>query len=172
MRSIIIILSSALCLSSFAQVTGERFEVSSAGGDATVVSGHHVSYTVGGLVVETSSTPLGDVTQGFEQPTDDSNGTFTSVKPPNAFSPDGDGVNDFWIVDLPDHLMDVVDLTVLNRWGDQISYIEDYNNTTNVWDGTYQSSGKPVVAGTYFFIMEASEYGGKKTGWIQVVRNN
>ncbi|MCB9188246.1 MAG: gliding motility-associated C-terminal domain-containing protein [Flavobacteriales bacterium] len=170
-----IILTSFILLSFaglHAQTTADRIEVSSAGADATTSTGANVSYTVGGLVVETSSTPSMDITQGFEQPTDDSEGTFTSVKPPNAFSPDGDGVNDFWIIDLPENLLDIVDLTIVNRWGDQIAFIEDYNNTTNVWDGTYDSSGDPVVSGTYFFIMEARELGGKKTGWIQVVRNN
>lgn len=172
MRLLIYISFSLLTGSIFSQTAADRYEVSSAGGDATTSTGANVSYTVGGLVVETSSTPNMDVTQGFEQPTDDSEGTFTSVKPPNAFSPDGDGVNDIWIIDLPENLIDVVDLTIVNRWGDQIAFVENYNNTTNVWDGTYEATGEPVVAGTYFYIMEARELGGKKTGWIQVVRNS
>lgn len=155
----------------FGQTTSDRYEVSSAGGDATTSAGGNVSFTVGGLVTETATTSNLDVTQGFEQPTDESGGLgITNVN--NAFSPDGDGVNDTWYVDLPSQLIDVVDLTILNRWGDQIAYVQDYNNTTNVWDGTYQGSGKPVVAGTYFYIFESQETGQKKTGWVQVVRNN
>ncbi|CAG5079536.1 gliding motility-associated C-terminal domain-containing protein [Parvicella tangerina] len=166
--NIVFVLSIAL---SYGQNTAERYEISSAGAEAVTPTGGNISFTVGGLTVETATTPSMSITQGFEQPTDDAEGTFTNVKPPNAFSPDGDGVNDTWIIDLPTNLVDIVDLTIVNRWGDQIAFVEDYNNTTNVWDGTYDASGEPVVAGTYFYIMEAREVGGKKTGWIQVVRN-
>lgn len=165
---IFLVLSVKLSLS---QTSADRYEVSAAGGDATTTSGGLISFTVGGLVVETSSTSTITVTQGFEQP-DDSEGSNSILINNNAFSPDGDGVNDFWIVDLPEVLLNVVDLTILNRWGDKITYVEDYNNTTNVWDGTYQGSGEPVVAGTYFYIFESSETGQKTTGWVQVVRNN
>lgn len=171
MKGVVFVISIVFCMSSNAQTSVSSYEVSSAGGDATSISGHHVSYTVGGLTTETASTPSGDVTQGFEQPSDEEGGLNITIVN-NAFSPDGDGVNDIWIVDLPAHLIDVVDLRILNRWGDQIAFIEDYNNTTNVWDGTYQATGQPVVAGTYFYIFESIETGGKKTGWIQVVRNN
>ncbi len=158
-------------MNALAQTTAERYEVGTGGAEATTPSGGNISYTIGGVVVETASTPTMDITQGFEQPDVAGEGSFTNVKPPNAFSPDGDGVNDIWVIDLPSQLIEIVDLTIVNRWGDQIAYVEDYNNTTNVWDGTYDSSGEPVVSGTYFYILEAVEVGGKKTGWIQVVRN-
>lgn len=166
------ILLFALAEITFAQVSADRYEVGTGGADAITTTGAHISYTVGGLVVETAATPSLTVTQGFEQPDAEASGTFDGVRPPNAFSPDGDGINDVWIIDLPVNLNGVVDLTIINRWGDQIAFVENYDNSANVWDGTYDATGLPVVAGTYFYMLEADEVGGKKTGWIQVIRNN
>jgi gliding motility-associated-like protein len=172
MKILVSILSVFFLGTAAAQVSGERYEVSAAGGDAIAISGHHVSYTVGGLIVNTATPNNYVVTQGFEQPDNGEGGFNNVVILNNAFSPDGDGVNDFWVVDLPSNLIGVVDLTILNRWGDQVAYVEDYDNVLNVWDGNYQATGKPVVEGTYFYIFESPETGQKKTGWVQVVRNN
>lgn len=172
MKGIAVILFLGALISGFSQTTAERYEVSTAGADATTSNGGNISYTVGGLVVETSSSSTISLTEGFEQSGEAGNLTLANLRPPNAFSPDGDGVNDTWIIDLPPNLIDIVDLTIVNRWGDQIAFVENYDNNTNVWDGTYDASGEPVVAGTYFYILEAHELGGKKTGWIQVIRRN
>lgn len=171
MRGIAFILFLGILVTGYTQTTAERYEISAAGADAITSNGGNISYTVGGLAVETASSSTITLTEGFEQSGEAGNTTFEAVTPPNAFSPDGDGVNDTWIIDLSPNLIDVVDLTIINRWGDQVAFIENYNNATNVWDGTYDGSGKPVVDGTYFYIMEAREVGGKKTGWIQVIRN-
>lgn len=172
MRILYSILFLAIATIAFPQVSAERYEVGTGGADAITTTGAHISYTVGGLVVETAATPSLTVTQGFEQPDAEASGTFDGVRPPNAFSPDGDGVNDVWVIDLPANLNGVVDLTIINRWGDQIAFVENYDNGANVWDGTYDATGLPVVAGTYFYMLEAEEVSGKKTGWIQVIRNN
>jgi gliding motility-associated-like protein len=55
---------------------------------------------------------------------------------PNAFSPDGDGKNERFLVDR--------DLTVFDRWGKEI-----YNGTDG-WDGYY--NGKIVSPGTYYYV--------------------
>lgn len=85
----------------------------------------------------------------------------------NAFSPNGDSVNDYWEIDgiegYPENIV-----IVYNRWGDVLIDFQNYNNADVVWDGTNRS-GKQVPAGTYFFVVEV---GGdqNQAGWVQVVK--
>lgn len=86
----------------------------------------------------------------------------------SAFSPNNDGVNDLWEIDgiegYPENKV-----IIFNRWGDVVTSINDYDNVTNYWDGTSLNNGKPVISGTYFYVVEAS---GTKaySGWVQVVK--
>ncbi|WP_168187526.1 gliding motility-associated C-terminal domain-containing protein [Pedobacter sp. G11] len=64
---------------------------------------------------------------------------------PNSFSPNGDGINDYWqIKNLETH----IDCTVqiFNRSGNKIFSSVGY---LAPWNGTY--NGKPVPVGTYFY---------------------
>jgi gliding motility-associated-like protein len=62
-----------------------------------------------------------------------------NVKPiANAFTPNGDGKNDLFLKGL--------DLTILNRWGQELYKGRDG------WDGTF--NGKLVSPGTYFYIVQ------------------
>lgn len=77
------------------------------------------------------------------------------ILPPNAITPNGDGVNDFLVFDeiaqAPEAYPEA-ELTVFNRWG-QILYRErPYQND---WGGT-QSGGKDLPEGTYYFILRLS----------------
>jgi gliding motility-associated-like protein len=69
------------------------------------------------------------------------------LKVMNAFTPNGDGMNDKWIVTNNGGLcVEQVYVTVFNRYG-AIVYKND--NYTNNWDGTY--NGRPVADGTYYY---------------------
>ncbi len=85
----------------------------------------------------------------------------------NAFSPDGDGVNDTWIIDAallhPDNTV-----TVFNRWGDKLVSFEDYNNVTVVWDGMYK--GNLLPSGTYFYVIEYHDINQQVSSWVQLTR--
>lgn len=63
----------------------------------------------------------------------------------NAFTPNGDGVNDVFLKGF--------DLTIFNRWGEQL-----YSGT-NGWDGTFK--GAKVSAGSYFYIYKKTDKDGK-----------
>jgi len=82
---------------------------------------------------------------------------------PNAFSPNGDGVNDAWqignILEFPG-----VKLEVFNRWGNKIYQNDSYQNE---WNGTYRGSIIPV--GTYFYIFTLPSRR-KLTGYLNVVQ--
>jgi gliding motility-associated-like protein len=150
-----------------AQTTADLYTIGSAGGTTTINGGNTYSYNIGGLVVETAVTSGNTYTQGFEQPNVSVN--LIEFKPPNAFSPDGDGVNETWIIPL-EMLTTENTVTIFNRWGDIITVIENYNNLDNVWDGNHQGNSKPVLNGTYFYVVESPNTTEKYSGWIQVVR--
>jgi gliding motility-associated-like protein len=79
------------------------------------------------------------------------------IKVKNAFSPNGDGVNDKWqIYDQYDCLSNIT-LTVFNRYGSKVFQSRDYRNN---WDGTY--NGKPCPDGTYYGVIEFKLISGKK----------
>ncbi|MCH2225743.1 MAG: gliding motility-associated C-terminal domain-containing protein [Crocinitomicaceae bacterium] len=82
-----------------------------------------------------------------------------------AFSPNGDGVNDVFVIDYLEDTENQV--YIYNRWGDLIAGFANYDNDNVVWDGTYNS--KVVPAGTYYFISEYNQ-NQKHQAWIQVVR--
>jgi len=74
---------------------------------------------------------------------------------PNAFTPDGDGLNDVFRpygegIDFSQYTMQIFD-----RWGE---LLYDISNAERGWDGTYK--GKPVPSGTYIWkIVAKEEYG-------------
>jgi gliding motility-associated-like protein len=83
---------------------------------------------------------------------------------PNAFSPNGDGTNDTWIIENI-HLYPRTYIKVFNRWG-QALY--EANGTEDPWDGTY--NGNPVPAGVYLYIIDLFTADEPKTGTVTVVR--
>jgi len=85
-----------------------------------------------------------------------------------AFSPNGDGVNDTWIIKSIEGYPENI-VYIYNRWGDVVAKIENYDNQQNVWNGENQLTNNIVATGTYFYVVEA---GGEKrlSGWAQVVK--
>jgi gliding motility-associated-like protein len=168
MKKPTLILLLLIVIKSFTQTTAERYTIGSGGGSVTAGNTLYM-YDVGGLVVNTTNTNSGKTyTQGFEQP---SRLIFiTDFTPPNAFSPNDDGINDLWIIPLPSSSTNSFNVTIFNRWGDRVAYIENYNNIDKVWDGTYYGSGSPVTDGTYFYVIETTQGQTISNGWIQVIR--
>ncbi|MDB4285969.1 gliding motility-associated C-terminal domain-containing protein [bacterium] len=80
----------------------------------------------------------------------------------DLFTPNGDGVNDFWVIDnlamLGSHT-----LSLFNRGGVVVLTTTDYNSN---WDGTYQ--GKDLPEGTYWYVIRASI--GEIKGAVTLVR--
>ena len=74
---------------------------------------------------------------------------------PNAFSPDQDGVNDYFKPDA--RFLKEYSLTIFNRWG-QLIYQE--NNAILGWDGTY--NGETVPIESYVYILDGTDFTGEK----------
>lgn len=85
----------------------------------------------------------------------------------NAFSPNNDGLNDYWIIPVLDYYPEN-EVTIFNRWGDEIMYIQNYNNTDRYWMGDSYGA-EEVPAGTYYFTV-TSPAGLRMNGWVQVVK--
>ena len=75
----------------------------------------------------------------------------------NAFSPNGDGINENWVVYDNNSCLKNVTVTVFNRYGNKV--YENINYTNN-WNGTYK--GKPIPDGTYYAVIEFTLFNGKK----------
>jgi len=86
---------------------------------------------------------------------------------PNAFSPDGDGVNDFFSV--KGQGADNFSLEVYNRWGQMVYQSDDLNEE---WNGDYRGSQVPM--GTYVYQVKAVNVSGDNTmvkkGTVVLVR--
>lgn len=69
---------------------------------------------------------------------------------PNAFSPNGDGVNDFFFLQSK-RSETVLDFKVFDRWGNLLFENTGFftNDPAQGWDG--RSRGKPLPGGVYFF---------------------
>jgi gliding motility-associated-like protein len=66
---------------------------------------------------------------------------------PNIFTPNGDGVNDFFIP-LPYKFVESIDLKIFNRWGGLIFETTDPDIN---WDGRVPETGQMASDGVYYY---------------------
>ena len=79
------------------------------------------------------------------------------IKIKNAFSPNGDGINEKWQVYDDYACLKNVTVHLFNRYGNKVYESRDYRNS---WDGTYK--GKPVPDGTYYAVIDFILINGRK----------
>lgn len=72
------------------------------------------------------------------------------IVPPNAFSPNGDGIHDRWEIPLIYLYPDCV-VTIYNRLGQIVFHSVGYSNP---WDGKYK--GLDIQAGIYYYVLQLS----------------
>lgn len=90
---------------------------------------------------------------------------FDKILVPNVFSPNGDGINDTWVIE-PLELFDESVTQVYNRYG-QIVYTS--NGYAKAWDG--MQNGKPLPAGNYYYVIDLRIPNEPKlTGGVLIVR--
>ncbi len=70
------------------------------------------------------------------------------LKPMEAFTPNGDGFNDKWIVSFG-ACAKTIRAAVFNRYGSKVFESTNYQND---WDGRYK--GKTLPDGTYYFVLK------------------
>ncbi len=82
----------------------------------------------------------------------------------NGFTPDGDGLNDNWIIENIENFPNNT-VIIFNRWGNKVWNTTNYDNAANRWDGKNQN-GIALTSGTYFYVIEIEN--GVKKGWVEL----
>jgi len=87
---------------------------------------------------------------------------------PGSFTPNGDGVNDSWIISGIDNYPNA-SVRIFTRWGQEIVNLVGYSSQKN-WDGT--NDGKTVTDGTYFYTIDLrdDEETEPMKGFVMVIR--
>jgi len=89
---------------------------------------------------------------------------------PNGISPNGDGINDYFVIEdiglYPDNV-----IFIYNRWGNLIYKKKSYDNT---WNGRSNTGtvqfGEELPEGTYFYILDMGNNGKPIQGFIVLRR--
>jgi gliding motility-associated-like protein len=82
----------------------------------------------------------------------------------NAFSPNGDGINDVWLVRF---LQDYPNATVqiVNRYGQVVFFSTGYSQP---WDGKFK--GQPLPVGTYYYLINLRNGNPTIAGSVTIVK--
>jgi gliding motility-associated-like protein len=85
----------------------------------------------------------------------------TAVHIPNTITPNGDGVNDTWVIDGLDETATV---KVFTRWGMQVYNSVGYGSP---WHGEY--GGKKLPQGVYYYVITAKNNSQTLSGWLTII---
>ncbi|MBS1647679.1 MAG: gliding motility-associated C-terminal domain-containing protein [Bacteroidetes bacterium] len=85
----------------------------------------------------------------------------------NAFSPNGDGLNEVFVIDGIENFPNNK-VSIFNRWGQDLWNQSKYDNVNTFWNGQ-DKSGNKLVSGTYFYIIEIDGKNPLK-GWVELTR--
>ena len=81
----------------------------------------------------------------------------SKLEMPNAFSPNGDGINDMYKAKSGYQSLVEFHAYIFNRWGQKL---DEWTNPADGWDGTY--NGKDVKEGVYYVLVKAKGADGRK----------
>lgn len=88
---------------------------------------------------------------------------------PNVFTPNNDGVNDFFSINSVNAVS--LEMVILNRWG---NVVFESNQVGATWNGTMNNTGRACTDGTYFYKFKIMGEDGKEIeehGFVQLVRD-
>lgn len=81
----------------------------------------------------------------------------SKLEMPNAFSPNGDGINDIYRAKNNYQSIVEFDAYIFNRWGQKLY---EWHDPAGGWDGKF--NGKDVKQGVYFVLVKAKGADGRK----------
>lgn len=81
----------------------------------------------------------------------------SKLEMPNAFSPNGDGINDIYRAKEGYQSLTEFHAYIFNRWGQKLY---EWDNPADGWDGKY--NGKDVKQGVYFVLVKAKGADGRE----------
>jgi len=85
----------------------------------------------------------------------------------HAFSPNGDGLNDLFIISGIERFSDN-HVYFFNRWGQLVWDRAKYDNVQVVWDGK-DNNGIALSSGTYFYVIDKKGNKTKKS-WVEITK--
>jgi gliding motility-associated-like protein len=88
---------------------------------------------------------------------------------PNVFTPNGDGANDFFGINLL--RATCIDMTIFNRWG---IVIFESKSLDKGWDGTVMATGNDAPESTYYYIIKYCRHDGsigELRGYLSLLRD-
>ena len=88
---------------------------------------------------------------------------FPKVDIANTFTPNGDGVNDTWIIPAIERF-EKIKLEVMTRYGEKVFEANSFKS----WDGKFK--GKDLPVGTYFYTLHLGDTAQKFSGWVLLTR--
>jgi gliding motility-associated-like protein len=91
-----------------------------------------------------------------------------SVYVPNSFTPDGDGINDFFF--CYGHDLSTFELTIFNKWGELVYQSDDI---TKPWDGSVKNGDYYAPDGVYPYFLKAVDKKDRvieRKGSVQIIR--
>ncbi len=91
---------------------------------------------------------------------------FQKLNPPSGFTPNGDGINDTWLIpgimEWPN-----AEVQIYNRWGERVLYMKGFYKP---WEGK-SKNGKDLPIGTYYYIIDLHDGRTKPiSGPITIIR--
>ena len=124
------------------------------------------TYTVFYDVTSSTITPTGDTVVCVEQTrsADIVVRDIVQLLLPDAFTPNGDGLNDIFAPSNPS--LDIISLDIFNRWGEQV-----YSYDGNGWDGRWNNQDQQP--GTYMYYIQIRYANGEIeniTGTLSLIR--
>ena len=97
--------------------------------------------------------------------------TIYFIKIHNAFSPNGDGINDTWTIENLDK-MESFTIQIVDRYGNKVFESQNKNNV--VWDG--KSNGRALPTGTYWYTVvwfdQLTQKSEQRQGWVLLKNRN
>ena len=89
---------------------------------------------------------------------------YKKLKIPNIFSPNGDGINDTWVIQNMD-TYPLATVKVFTRTG---QVVFETKTGGAVWDGIF--NGKPLPVATYYYVIDLNIGLAPLSGWVVIVR--
>jgi gliding motility-associated-like protein len=86
------------------------------------------------------------------------------VRVPNIFTPNGDGINDVWVIPGLDKYEQAM-VQIFNRWGQQVYQSKGY---AQPWNG--QQAGRPLPAGSYYYVIDLRNKEPVLRGGVTIIR--
>jgi gliding motility-associated-like protein len=84
---------------------------------------------------------------------------------PNIITPNGDGLNDYLVIDDIDLNNNHSELVIYNQWGDLVFKADPYKND---WGGQFKN--QPLPDGTYYYVFTREAGGTAIAGFVTIFR--